>query len=173
MSVSFSVIAAVDEKFGIAKEGNIPWRLSADMKHFKEITTAAPSNVVVMGRKTWDSLPPRFKPLPGRINAVITAHQGLPLPDGVLRPASLDEALDMAGDISPKAADIFVIGGGQVYAQALRHPSCQKIYLTHVLGDFHCDAFFPQDLSRFKRISQTPILLENNVKFSFSEYIAR
>ena len=88
MKIPFSLIVAMDSQNGIGKNGQLPWHLPADLKHFKEITCTVrdpkKQNVVLMGRKTWDSIPEKFRPLPGRINVVLTRHPDLKFPLGVL-----------------------------------------------------------------------------------------
>lgn len=142
----FSIIVAMDETRGIGRQGSIPWHLPEDLKHFKNVTTTVedPSkiNAVLMGRKTWDSLPEKSRPLPGRLNIVLTRQQDFAPPEGVLPFAGLDQALLYLGK-QPRVEHIFVIGGGQVYAQAIQHPACNRIFITHVQGAFACDAFFP------------------------------
>ena len=95
---SFAIVVALDDKQGIGKANALPWRLARDMQRFKDVTIPAPAgrqNAVVMGRKTWDSLPPKYRPLPGRLNVVLTSNPDLALPSGVLRAGSLDHALTL------------------------------------------------------------------------------
>ena len=117
----FSIIVAFDAQYGIGKNGLLPWNLPLDLKHFKEISTtvADPSkkNAVIMGRKTWESLPERFRPLPGRVNMVLSRDKKLELPLGVLCSQSLDDAL--AQLFSVDIENVFVIGGAQIYVQAI------------------------------------------------------
>ena len=168
---SFSIIVALDSQNGIGKNGQLPWRLSLDLKHFKEITTAvadpAKKNALIMGRKTWESLPEKFRPLPGRVNVVLSQKGGLSLPSGVLCFQSLDEALSQ---LSSSIENIFVIGGAQVYAQAIGHPLCQKLYVTHVQGEHGCDAFFPPISHQFLPISASEPHTEGEQIFYFSDY---
>lgn len=175
MAQTFSIIAAIDAEGGIGKNGQIPWQISADMKRFKEITTtvrsAGKKNVVLMGRRTWESLPEKFRPLPDRINVVISRNDSLKFPAGVYRAASLEQGLEM---ISSKLADevegAFVIGGAQVYAEALNHPGCEKVYLTRISKSFGCDTFFPKELPGFKRISESTLLRQSAFRFTFQVY---
>ena len=94
--IPFNIIVAVDSKNGIGKKGNLPWSFSADMKRFKEITSTtkdkSKQNAVVMGRKTWNSIPEKFRPLPGRLNLVLTRSQQLFFPVDVMKANSLPEA---------------------------------------------------------------------------------
>jgi dihydrofolate reductase len=168
----FSIIVAFDEARGIGRSGLLPWHLPADLKHFKEITTAkngTASNVVIMGRKTWESIPDKFRPLPGRLNVVITSRSDYTLPQGVLRASSLDNALEVVcnkGD--GEVGDIFVIGGAQVFGEAIVHPLCQKVYLTRIQGYFDCDVFFPNIPKKFVETASSRKFQENEKTFSFS-----
>jgi dihydrofolate reductase len=141
----FDIVVVADADRGIARDGKLPWHLPGDLAHFKQVTSAARSpalrNVVIMGRKTWDSIPARYRPLEGRINIVVSRQQ-LDLPAGVLGAGSIEEALRRAADLSIADA-AFVVGGGQLYAEAVRLPACRRIYYTRVDGRFDCDTFFP------------------------------
>ena len=131
----------------IGQGGTLPWHLPEDLAHFKRLTAGCP---VVMGRKTWDSLPPRFRPLPGRANIVVTRQ-----PDwhenGARRASSLDEALSFC----EQAAEVWVIGGAQLYAQAL--PRAQRIVVTEIARDFDGDAFAPAlDAADWRETARAP-----------------
>jgi dihydrofolate reductase/thymidylate synthase len=166
----FSIIVAFDSQYGIGKKGQLPWHLALDLKHFKEITIAvadpAKKNAVIMGRKTWESLPQEFRPLAGRVNLVLSKEGKLNLPSQVLCAQSLDHALSQLS--SSNIESVFVIGGAQVYAQAINHPLCQKLYVTHVQGEYGCDAFFPPISRQFSRISTSAQYQEEGVSFHFS-----
>ena len=174
MSKPFSIIVAFDSRYGIGKNGQMAWHLPMDMKRFKEITTAvkdpARQNAVIMGRKTWESLPSRFRPLPDRVNLVLSQTGGLKLGPGVLRSDSLDAALSQLSSAS-HIEGIFVIGGSQIFAQAIEHPLCEKLYVTHVKGDFSCDVFFPRISPQFFPIGASEEHAENSTLFHFSDYI--
>lgn len=144
-----AIVVAVDDGGVIGNENSIPWRIPEDMKRFKEITTGG---VVVMGRKTWDSLPPKFKPLPGRLNIVVTRnkellHPGLggSLDAPVLFVDSLYKAYQAAviQEVKGNFKNTFVIGGEQIYNEALEGDDVEKIYYTKVAGVHPGDAFFP------------------------------
>ena len=145
MSVDFELVVAMDQDRGIGLKGTLPWHFPADLKHFKEVTTHATSaqnkNVVVMGRKTWDSLPDKFKPLPNRINVVLTRNKNLQLPANVYKIASLNELDKILKKTTPKR--IFIIGGAQVFEEALKNPRTKRIHLTEVRSSFKADTFFP------------------------------
>ena len=126
MPRTFSVIvAAASTSMGIGKQGKLPWRLSADMAHFKDVTSTTSSalkrNAVIMGRATWESIPPRFRPLPSRLNVVLSrqppaalrAGTGPGIPDDVLVCASLSAALEQlaSGAHADDIERVFVIGG--------------------------------------------------------------
>lgn len=171
----FDMIVAVDARKGIGKEGGLPWHIAGDLKHFKQVTIQTQSveavNMVVMGRKTWDSLPERFKPLPSRINCVVSRNPRLVLPEMVLKATSLDDALLLARQPSGKKIErVFVIGGGQLYQSALIHPLCRKIYLTQVHRDFQCDTFIDINFTEFDKVSESPLQKEGEILFSFIEY---
>ena len=174
MKIFFDVVVAMDLNSGIGKGGGLPWHLPADLKHFKKITTTtnspSPKNAVIMGRKTWESLPEKFRPLPDRINAVITRNKDFVLPNNVLRGDSLDNVLNQLRAMTNGVENIFVIGGAQIFAEALRHPGCRKIYVTQILKKFDCDTFFPPLDPSWERISQSPPLSERSLEYCFCEY---
>jgi len=171
----FSVIVAATQKWGIGIEGRLPWRLPEDMVHFKKVTTAeaAPGklNAVIMGRKTWESIPERFRPLPGRVNLVLTSAAAAEYPEGVLTADSLPsalEALERRGDV----ARSFVIGGQRVYSEALSSPLCECIYLTRVGLDVACDAFFaPIDENVFELRSLSVTRSHEGTPYDFATYV--
>ncbi|KPF69269.1 dihydrofolate reductase [beta proteobacterium AAP99] len=117
----------------IGANNALPWHLPEDMAHFKALTLGKP---VVMGRKTWDSLPPRFRPLPGRQNIVVTRNAAWRA-EGATAVHSLSDALKAAGD----APEVMLIGGAQLYAEGL--PIAQRVYLTEIEREYEGDAFFP------------------------------
>ena len=185
MKIFFDIVVAMDLNSGIGKGGGLPWHLPADLKHFKQLTTTVrePSkkNAVIMGRKTWESLPEKFRPLPDRINAVISRNKDLVLPNDVLRGNSLENILnqfstetfggDSFGISSIEVENIFVIGGAQIFAEALGHPGCRKIYATQILKKFECATFFPPLDPAWERISQSPPLSDNSLEYCFSQYV--
>ncbi len=118
----------------IGKNGAMPWHLPEDLAHFKRLTSGCP---VIMGRKTWDSLPERFRPLPGRRNIVVTRQDDWSQ-NGVQRASSLPEALQMCGR---DGGTVWVMGGAQIYAQAL--PLADRVEVTEIAQDFEGDAFAP------------------------------
>jgi dihydrofolate reductase len=144
--VELFLIAAVARDGAIGRAGTMPWHLPQDLAHFKRTTLGCP---VVMGRKTWESLPPRFRPLPGRRNVVVTRNPQWQS-DGAEAAPSLDTALERLRD----AARVFVIGGGELYAQAL--PLADGLVLTEVDIDVpDADTHFPAwDRSAFTEMAR-------------------
>ncbi|MFH0753065.1 MAG: dihydrofolate reductase [Candidatus Omnitrophota bacterium] len=168
----FSIIVAFDEERGIGKGGILPWHLPADLAHFKKITTVSRGvgrNVVIMGRKTWESIPDRFRPLPGRLNVVITGRPDYQLPADVKRAASLENAL--AEYCGKDQGEVFVIGGARVFYEAIAHPLCNKLYLTLIDGRFQADVFFPQIPACFSEVSRSEKYAENEKTFSFQSLL--
>lgn len=148
-SLPVSVIVASTAKGGIGKDGGIPWRLKDDMAYFKRITTTAPSgktNAVIMGRKTWESIPAKFRPLPDRLNVVLSSTAAADSCEGATVARSLTEALESLAGRS-ETGEVFVIGGAAVYKEAVELPNCARIYLTRVGIDVDCDAFFPHSMT--------------------------
>ncbi|TQN69395.1 Dihydrofolate reductase [Colletotrichum shisoi] len=180
MSHELTLIVAATRNMGIGAKGGLPWTgLRKEMAYFARagwrdrLASAdansadtngekAPSdarNAVIMGRKTWESIPPKFRPLKGRLNIVISrAHPALDLssssssaaatPDLDREPVkvgSLEQALAyLRGDgVAGRLGNVFVIGGAQIYGAALQLPEVKRVLLTKVLGEFECDAFFP------------------------------
>lgn len=130
------IIAAVAENGVIGQGGVMPWRLKSDMQHFRELTMGKP---VVMGRKTYDSL--QIRPLPGRTTIVATRDKSFTAP-GVLVAPSLDAALQAArGDAMRRGSDIMVIGGAEIYAQAM--PLADRLEITQVHMKPEGDTMFP------------------------------
>lgn len=127
------LIAGVARRGAIGRNNDLLWHLPADMARFKALTLGHP---VIMGRKTWDSLPARFRPLPGRRNLVLSRTVDLRL-TGAEAFTSLNAALIACAE----AAQVFVIGGAQIYAEAL--PLASRLELTEINADFDADCFFP------------------------------
>lgn len=147
----FDVIVAADLDWGIGKAGGLPWpRLRGDLAHFRRVTTSAATpgarNAIVMGRKTWESKEVGGKPLPNRLNVVVS-RGALAVPEGVVAARSLDDALAVPG-----VETVFVVGGAGLFQDALVHPALRYIYLTRVEGRFGCDVTMPDlDARGFQR----------------------
>jgi dihydrofolate reductase len=141
--MNFDIVVACDSKLGIGKAGGLPWRLKEDMANFRKLTTEhnKEQNAVIMGRVTWESIPEKFRPLPDRLNIVVTRDASLQLPEAVLKANSFDQALSLAS--KHNAEKCFVLGGGQIYHEAIGHKNCQRIFLTQLDDAYDCDTFFP------------------------------
>ena len=129
-----AVIVAMARNGAIGKDNALLWHISADLKRFKALTSG---HTVLMGRRTYDSLPK--KPLPNRKHLILTSDAGYPVPEGGLRLSDV-EACKAYFAAHPDEV-IFIIGGGQVYKQLL--PYADRLYLTEVQADFEADTFFP------------------------------
>lgn len=137
--MKFSLIVAAGSRGEIGKDNDLVWHLPEDMKFFKETTKG---HIVVMGRRNWDSIPERFRPLPGRENVVLS-RLTTNLGEGVRVFSSLDEAYASYKALSDETRTFFIIGGAQIYDLALKHPDLCEMYITHVEGEFDADTFFP------------------------------
>lgn len=136
-----TLIAAVADNGCIGKNGGLPWYLPEDLKRFKRLTTG---KVVIMGRKTWESLPEKVRPLPERTNVVITRQTEYELPAGVERFDALETAF-----AAHKTDDVMVMGGANIYRQAF--PFATNLELTHVHQTIEGDVFFPTiDVTQWK-----------------------
>ena len=158
------LIAAVGRNGAIGKDNGLVFQDPADQRHFKQSTMGCP---VVMGRKTWESVPPRFRPLPGRRNVVVSRTAGF-MAEGAQTAASLDSALSLlTGE-----ARIFVIGGAALYALAL--PQADTLMLTEVHVDLAGDTFFPAwRRSDFDEVSRQAAVSAAGVGFDFVTYRRR
>ena len=151
-----SIIVAASANNVIGAQGDLPWRLSDDLKRFKTVTMGKP---IVMGRKTWESI---GRALPGRRNIVITRQQDFAA-EGCDVVQSTDEAIVAAGDVD----EIMVIGGSEVYALFL--PVAQRLYLTRVHADVNGDAFFPVvDEDEWQLVSDEAHVADSKNEFDFS-----
>ena len=144
----------------IGRDNTIPWRLPEDMARLKRLTLGWP---VIMGRKTWDSLPVKFRPLPGRANIVITRQ-----PDwkdtGATTAASLADALALCAS----SAEVWILGGAQIYAQAM--PLAHRIEVTEIAENIEGDAFAPPLGPEWRQAAREDHVAANGMKFSFITY---
>ena len=164
--MNISLVIAVAENGVIGKDNQLLWKLSSDLKRFKQITTG---HFILLGRKTFESI---GKPLPNRTNIIISRNPSLHdisiyQTEDVTVVYSLDEALEKAlQGPQGKHSEVFIIGGGQIYAQAIE--KADKLYLTLVEGDFSCDTFFP-DYSEFINENFIGAGEENGIRYKFLE----
>jgi len=151
-------VAAVARGGVIGRGGTLPWHLPEDMARFRELTMGHP---VVMGRRTWDSLPVRFRPLPGRRNVVVTRNE-MWAADDAERAGSLDDALELLEDTTHG----FVIGGAQIFAEAL--PLADELLLTEIDLEVEGDTFFPSwDRDAFHETSREEHVTDTGIRYSF------
>jgi dihydrofolate reductase len=159
-----SLVAAVAQGSVIGRDGKIPWRIPEDARRFREVTIGHP---VVMGRRTWESLPDRFRPLPGRRNVVVTRNPDWRA-DGAERAGSLEDALRLLEG----AERVSVIGGAQLYGEAL--PLADELLLTEIDLEVEGDTFFPDwDRLAFDETSREEHVSEHGVRFAFVRYARR
>ena len=153
-----SLVAAVARNGVIGLGGRVPWHLPEDMRRFRELTIG---HAVVMGRKTWDSLPDRFRPLPDRRNVVVTRKAGWRAA-GAERAGSLEDALALL-----EGEDVvYVVGGAEIYAEAL--PFADELLLTEVDLDVEGDAFFTDwNRSAFREVAREEHVSGNGTRFVF------
>ena len=156
-----SLIAALASNRAIGKDNALLWHLPEDMRHFRETTRGKP---VIMGRRTWESLPEKFRPLPGRLNVVVSRDPGFVAPGATLT-GSLEDAIETAGS----AEETFVIGGAELYRQAL--PFADRLYLTEIAADFAGDTWFPEvSPEGWQEISRSQPVEETGLSYTFVVY---
>lgn len=159
-----SIIVAYDDDFGIGKNGDIPWRFPEDMAHFRETTIG---NVCIMGRKTWESLPDKFRPLPDR-KSIIISKTYKENPDLYVKSiGSIERSFDSVVVESPEEAvdyskinypdkNIFIIGGAEIYNYFINHKLADKLIVSRVFGTHQADTYFPKfNFKDRKKISKS------------------
>jgi dihydrofolate reductase len=162
--VIVALVAAIARGGVIGRDGGLPWHLPEDMAHFREVTLGHP---VVMGRRTWESLPHRFRPLPGRRNVVVTRNPQWSA-EGAERAASLAEALELLGG----EARVSVIGGGELFSEAL--PLADELVLTELDLEVDGDTFFPHwDREAFVEASREERIAADGTPIAFVRYVRR
>ncbi len=159
-----ALVAAVARNGAIGRANDLLWRDAQDLAHFRALTLGSP---VLMGRRTWDSLPARWRPLPGRRNLVLTRNPQWRA-DGAEAAASLPAALARLAGV-PR---VFVIGGAQLYALAL--PLADELHLTEIDADFEGDTHFPPwPRAEFDEIARAPQRAADGTRFAFVHYRRR
>ena len=173
--MSISIIVANCLNHGIGKDNSIPWKLKADLKYFKEITTnvtdSSKQNIVLMGRKTFESIK---KPLVNRINIVLSTTEKKSEPENNLfYVKSIEEYLNLLVEskyIYNKYQNIFIIGGEQIYNYFINENQIDKIYLTKVHLNCDCDTFFNEELDNYYIEYNSDILTENDINYEYRIY---
>jgi len=156
--MTVTIVVAIGENNAIGKDNELLWYLPKDLRHFKTITNG---HTIIMGRKTFESVK---KPLPNRRNIIITRNTELSI-EGAEVVHTIDEALE----ISKEDGEVFIIGGAEIYKQAMKHTD--KIFLTVVHESFEADAFFPEiDTNLWEETASETHLPDekNNLSFTFS-----
>lgn len=162
-----SLIVAISENNGIGKNNDLLWHLPNDMKYFKEKTLNHP---IITGRKNYISIPEKYRPLVNRTNIVLTRNTDFKEENCIIK-HNLKDALDYANTIENE--EVFIIGGGQIYKEALEKDLIDKMYITHVHESFEADTFFPNiDLNKWRKISELTVDRDekNPYKHSFVVY---
>ncbi|MCL7050868.1 hypothetical protein MKW94_016060 [Papaver nudicaule] len=179
---TYEVVVAASRALGISKDGNLPWDLPTDAKFYDDVTTTTsdPSkrNAVIMGRKSWETIPVKDRPQFGRLNVVLTRSDsfdtGISTTENVIICGSLISALELLAT-SPYCLSIekvFVIGGGEILKNELNAPSCDAIHITEIDADMECDVFIPPvDLSQFQPWYSSFPIVENNMRYTFVTYV--
>ena len=177
------IVAYCKKNNGIGNNNKIPWFLKNDLKNFQQITSKTfkpyTKNMVVMGRKTWNSIPNKHKPLKNRLNVVLTRNKDVRLKheiesykDTIVK-YDFSEILEVSKlNKNFNISNIFIIGGESLYKMALESDSISKIYVTEVYEDFDCDTFFPQiDKEKYKLSYISNFYSENNIYYRYLEYV--
>jgi dihydrofolate reductase len=156
-----SLIVAASENNVIGKNGQLPWHLPSDMKYFRETTMG---HCVIMGRKNFDSIPEKFRPLQGRTNIIVTRQKNYSAP-GCVVVNSIEKALDKATEKNETEA--FIIGGGEIFKQSMG--LADKIYLTRIHAKFDGDVFFPSiNMKEWKEESVQHYIADKKNKYDYS-----
>ncbi|MCB9188527.1 MAG: dihydrofolate reductase [Flavobacteriales bacterium] len=133
-----SIIAALGKNNEIGKNNDLIWHLPKDMKFFTETTTG---HYVIMGRKNWDSIPEKYRPLKNRVNVVVTRQKDFKAENCIVV-SSVEEGIELAR--FEGETECFIIGGGQIYAHSLEEDLVDRMYLTHISEGFEADTHFPK-----------------------------
>lgn len=170
-----SIILALDNENGIWKDGDLAWNIPEDMKYFKDTTTntrdSKKQNAVIMGRKTWESIPKKYRPFKNRRNFILSrsCENDSIEENWAHNFCSLDNCLSFIEKQSD-IEEIFIIGWSQLYNQVLSHPCFEKAYITRVFSKFHCDVFFDGLPKGFDRISRSKMKEYNWLEYEFLIY---
>ena len=177
------IVAYCKKNNGIGFDNKIPWLLKNDLKNFQQITSKTfkdyTKNLVVMGRKTWESIPDKHKPLKNRINIVLTRNKDIKLKYDIESykdthvKYDFNEILEVVKlNKNFNISNIFIIGGETLYKMALESKEVSKIYVTEIYENFDCDTFFPKiDENKFKRTYISKFYCESNIYYRYLEYV--
>ncbi|XP_011693649.1 PREDICTED: dihydrofolate reductase isoform X1 [Wasmannia auropunctata] len=180
MPPKLELIAAACENMGIGVNGDLPWRLKMEMAYFTRMTTDTKhknkKNIVLMGRRTWECIPGKYRPLKDRINMVLTS-QSLDYGDEAIACKSIAHALDVISGMENQVERVWVIGGSSVYKSAMESPHFGRLYLTRIKKKYECDTFFPPIPNDFVLIEDPTVPQgtqeENGIEFVYEVYERR
>ncbi|GAA6090141.1 dihydrofolate reductase, partial [Tachysurus ichikawai] len=185
MSRRLNCIVAVCPDMGIGKSGNLPWhpiRLSNEFKHFQKMTMTpsveGKKNVVIMGRKTWFSIPPQNRPLKNRINIVLSRELKTAPEEAHYLAPDFSSALHLLEnpELDTQADLVWIIGGSSLYKEAMENSALQHVFVTRILKQFDCDTFISNiDLDKFRLLPEFPgvpagLQEENGLQYVFEVY---
>ncbi|MFQ6630266.1 hypothetical protein Gotur_008271 [Gossypium turneri] len=177
---TYQTVVAATKDWGIGKDGKLPWKLPSDLKFFKDVTLttsdSGKKNAVIMGRKTWESIPLQYRPLPGRLNVVLTRSGSFDIAtaENVVICGSMTSALELlaASPYCLSIEKVFVIGGGQIFRESLNAAGCDAIHITEIETSIECDTFMPAiDSSVFQPWYSSFPVVENNFRYCFTTYV--
>ena len=179
--IQLKLIVATCQDNGIGKDNNLPWRLKSELAYFARLTKTtrdfSKQNAVLMGRRTWQSIPARVRPLRNRLNIVLTSQPQAEISDSpdVLVCKSFPEALQLVDSLSDKLESCWVIGGSSVYEEAMRNMRLERLYITRILKDFDCDTFLPDINTDKWKVTEdkdvpTEVQEEAGVQFKYEIY---
>ncbi|MED6242078.1 hypothetical protein ATANTOWER_032861 [Ataeniobius toweri] len=184
MSRVLNGIVAVCPNLGIGKDGNLPWhpvRLSNEFAHFRKLTATASvpgrQNVVIMGRKTWFSIPEKNRPLKDRINIVLSRTCKAPPAGAHYLATDFFSALRLVDtELSEQADQVWIIGGSSLYKELMESPGTRRLFVTRILQQFDCDTFLPELLpDKYHLLPEFPgvpkeLQEENGIQYRFEVY---
>lgn len=167
-NTKLNIILALDSENGLWKNWDLAWKIREDMIHFSEITTWNKKNAVIMGRKTWNSIPEKYKPLPNRINCILSTKFIWENTSWKIRKfSSLENAITNLKQ-DDNIEQIFIIWWSELYNNVLKSEYLDKIYLTRVKWDFYCDVFVNLNTDNFKLIENSDWKTsKNGIDFKF------
>ena len=164
-----NIIVAMCKNRGMGFKNTIPWHLSSDLQRFKYLTTSFENkNNVIMGRKTWDSLPNKYKPLPKRKNIIISSKKDIIKQENVIVYNDINLIKNHYTEINKNT---WIIGGTQIYNYALENDLVNSILVTIIDNEFECDVFFPKIPSKFQLKYESPYKLENNIIYKYQQWV--
>ncbi|XP_041608137.1 dihydrofolate reductase isoform X2 [Vulpes lagopus] len=180
---TLNCIVAVSQNMGIGRNGDLPWPpLRNEFKYFQRMTTNSSvegkQNLVIMGRKTWFSIPEKNRPLKDRINIVLSRDLKEPPQGAHFLAKSLDDALKLIEqpELANKVDMVWIVGGSSVYKEAMNKPGHLRLFVTRIMHEFESDTFFPEiDLEKYKLLPEYPGVLsdvqeEKGIKYKFEVY---